>query len=152
VTIDLRLHRGYFGYLLSLTRWRFCESFYQPCNNLNSGGEGFTKVASNYQLFSGTLNNVIRSFIDREWKCSYFLSVERFINEINYHKDELTAHLDHLIQEGSLEGEIERETNAGQASDGSSPLITCKNAKITCKNAKITSKGLNMLKVKYFKV
>lgn len=60
-------------------------------------------------------------------------------------KAELHEHLDHLIGEGAIEGEIKQEAIAEGGSDVSSPLITCK-------NARITSKGENLARVKYFKV
>jgi hypothetical protein len=86
------------------------------------------------------LNKVKHS--EQKQDVSYF--VEDFPGKI-VNKAEVIEHLEHLIREGAIEGEIQRETNAEQASDGSSPLATCK-------NAKITSEGQNLLRVKYFKV
>lgn len=60
-------------------------------------------------------------------------------------KAEAIEHLDHLVKEGSLEGNIERGADSEQSSDASSPLVTLK-------NAKITSKGENLTKTKFFKV
>jgi hypothetical protein len=57
---------------------------------------------------------------------------------------ELVEHLEHLIREGSIEGEVVHAANT-QASDPSSPLATCK-------NARITADGENLVRVKYFKV
>lgn len=60
-------------------------------------------------------------------------------------KTEVIEHLDHLIKEEAIQGEIEKEANGSQSSNGASFIVTCK-------NAKITSKGENLAKVKYFKV
>jgi PleD family two-component response regulator len=60
-------------------------------------------------------------------------------------KTEVIEHLDHLIREEAIEGEMEKEANTTQSSDDTS-------FSVTCKNAKITSKGENLARVKYFKV
>ncbi|NMF61609.1 hypothetical protein DP114_09660 [Brasilonema sennae CENA114] len=52
-------------------------------------------------------------------------------------KPELIEHLEHLIREGAIEGKVE--------SDGSSGLVTCK-------NARITTEGENLARVNFFKV
>jgi hypothetical protein len=57
---------------------------------------------------------------------------------------ELAEHLEHLIRERSIEGEVESAANS-QLSNGSSVLVTCK-------NARITADGENLVRVKYFKV
>lgn len=56
---------------------------------------------------------------------------------------ELVAHLNHLIREGSIAGEV--ETSNTQTSGASTPLAICK-------NARITPAGENLVRVKYFKV
>lgn len=60
-------------------------------------------------------------------------------------KTEVIEHLDHLIKEEAIKGEIEKEAKMAQSSDDTS-------FRVTCRKAKITAKGENLARVKYFKV